>query len=531
MFTARYSLPCCQLNLMKCQTFIAMLAGIFAAPLFGQTNASPETPSKPDAPVAEATNSTTTAEKSDAAGSHVYVVPVHGVISEPLTYVVRRCVKQAVAEKADAIVFEIDSPGGTVLHTEEILNHIIEIPIPTYAFVTNLAFSGGAMLAVGCDKIYMTRGSRLGGAVVVQPGQGGGYETMGDAERAKMESYFFSFMQYVAERKNRDPDLVKAMIVPKFEYRIGDTVVSPAGDVLTVNNITGEKLYKHPDGVERPLISLGTVSSVSDMLQKEGFKNPSITEMQVAPAEKLARFLSMLAPALIGIGIMLIYLEIQNPGFGVLGLTGIALLLVFFSSSHIAGLAGMEEVVLFFLGLVLLAVEVLILPGFGIPGLLGIACIMGALVSAMITRYPRLPGKEGEEGTPPLNPEVFDSFSDFSLPLAKVSAGIIIAGIGIAWAVRALPRSRVFASKLILDGKIEKKDGFNSAAERDGIPVGAEGIALSELRPGGNALINDKILDVLTQGEFLAKDTPVRVVESRGNRVVVEAFISGDNEA
>lgn len=60
--------------------------------------------------------------------------------------------------------------------------------------------------------------------------------------------------------------------------------------------------------------------------------------------------------------------------------------------------------------------------------------------------------------------------------------------------------------------------------------VGKEGTAISPLRPAGIARIDGRRIDVVASGRFIEKDTPVRVVETSGNRVVVRAIVSTGDE-
>jgi len=53
------------------------------------------------------------------------------------------------------------------------------------------------------------------------------------------------------------------------------------------------------------------------------------------------------------------------------------------------------------------------------------------------------------------------------------------------------------------------------------LSVGASGVALSMLRPSGNARFGDAIVDVITRGEFIEPASPVRVLAIEGSRIIV----------
>ena len=96
------------------------------------------------------------------------------------------------------------------------------------------------------------------------------------------------------------------------------------------------------------------------------------------------------SPLILSIGLVCIFVEFKTPGFGIFGVAGIILLLVFFGSKYVAGLAGQEELLVFLLGACLVLVEIFLVPGLVIPGVLGIALMMGGIFWAMVDVWPTL---------------------------------------------------------------------------------------------------------------------------------------------
>ena len=80
-----------------------------------------------------------------------------------------------------------------------------------------------------------------------------------------------------------------------------------------------------------------------------------------------------ITPILVGLGMLLLFIEFKTPGFGFFGIGGIVLLGLFFISQNIAGLAGNEMILFFVLGMLCLCIEIFILPGFFVFGLLGLS--------------------------------------------------------------------------------------------------------------------------------------------------------------
>jgi membrane-bound serine protease (ClpP class) len=93
--------------------------------------------------------------------------------------------------------------------------------------------------------------------------------------------------------------------------------------------------------------------------------------MRITSTEKIARLIAGAAPILMMLGFLGIYIEIKTPGFGLPGILGAACLALFFWGHHIAGLAGMEDLLLFVAGITLILVEIFLIPGFGFTGLFG----------------------------------------------------------------------------------------------------------------------------------------------------------------
>lgn len=104
-----------------------------------------------------------------------------------------------------------------------------------------------------------------------------------------------------------------------------------------------------------------------------------------------------------------------------------------------------------------------------------------------------------------------------------IGAGVgmlIVTAIGIAL-VRHLPESEQFEGVLHRDTQ-PSEDGYVSAPVRTDL-IGRTGVALSELRPIGTAEFDDERVDVSTDGEYIDKGTPVKVVRADNMKVVVRA--------
>ena len=438
----------------------------------------------------------------------IYILPIRGPIDPALLYIFRRGLAEAKEREASAVIFPMDTPGGRIDITENIIDLIARMDMPTYTFVENNAISAGAIIALATDHIYMSPGSKIGDAMPVMMGPGGGMQELGEAEREKITSYVDSLIRGIAQRKGRDENMASAMVRPEVEYILDGEVISPEGQLLTLTNSEAERRYGED---QKPLLSEGTFDDMDEMIQVLGYDHLVRHEFQVTQAERIARFLQVIGPLLMMIGFLGIYLEIQSPGFGWPGLIGIICLVLYFAGHHIAGLAGHEEILIFILGVALILVEVLVLPGFGFAGITGIALVAWALLNAMIERFP------GDPWLPTL-PEL-------QVPVLKLSGAIIGAAVCAGLMGKLLPKTPMFR-KLVLDEATRRDEGYSSSDDTHSL-LGEEGVTMTPLYPAGSAMFGDRKLDVITRGDYIDEGKRVKIVETHGNRLIVE--ISGDN--
>ena len=422
----------------------------------------------------------------------IYQIPIKKQIEPALLYVVRRGVTEAKKEKADAIVFIMDTPGGGVNEAREIISLIGQIDVPVYTFVEKDAYSAGAIIALSTKHIYMAPGSVIGAATPLMMSPFGGVEKMPEAIEEKMTSAVAALVRAAAEQGGHDPQLGEAMVRRELGYSIGTNVLSKAGKLLTLTASEAEGI-----------LSEGTVKDVAAMLEKAGLPDAEIKTLEVTPAERIARFIAAFAPILLMIGLGGIYIEIKTPGFGLPGIAGAAALVLFFFGHHLAGLAGMEDIIIFIIGFSLLVIEIFITPGFGVPGISGIALILVSLLNAMTWKMPG---------------HFWPAFDDGTLhhAIGTLASGLTGTAIIGYLAGKYLPTSRVFHPMLI------NQQSGRSTAEGLSNLTGKTGVAEMNLHPAGRARFGNEYLSVITRGEFIDKNTAVRIVETHGNRIVVE---------
>jgi membrane-bound serine protease (ClpP class) len=186
----------------------------------------------------------------------------------------------------------------------------------------------------------------------------------------------------------------------------------------------------------------------------------------------------MFSPILLGLGLLAIFIEFKAPSHGLFAGLGVVLLLVVFLGHYIAGLSGHEPVLLFSLGLLLLAAEIFFFPGLALPALLGSGFMLVSLVWAMADFWPE----------DPMN------FSGAVLlqPLTNLGYGLILS-IGLGFVLlRYLPQGWLW-DKMIVGSAIGGAAQFAgiepSAAQEITSLIGQRGVAVTVLRPSGQVEI------------------------------------------
>ncbi len=433
----------------------------------------------------------------------VYIIPIHNVIDTALVYVIRRGLNEAEDENAEAIIFDIDTPGGRVDAAEDILRMLRDLKVPTYTLVNPNAISAGAIIAMGTDHIYMTPGSKIGDAMPIMLGLTGEVQPMPESIEEKSVSYVAAMIRAAAQHRGHDPQLAEAMVRRDAEYKIGDEVISKKGRLLTLTNKDAERLV---GPAKKPLLSEGTVENLDDLIKKIGKEKCDQIVLTVTMVEEIARFIESISVILLGLGLLGLYIEFKTPGVMLPGILGVALLAIWFWGSNIAGLSGLEEVALFILGLIFILVEVFFFPGIILPGVIGVILIVASILMAMIQHYP---------GTP-----AWPTLPQLSFSVIQFGKSLLISALGF-WAVAGiLPKTSTF-KRMVLESATNRKEGFTAAPDTSAL-VGRTGVTLTRLNPAGAAQFGDKRLNVVARGDFIDPGLEIMIAETHGNRIIVE---------
>ena len=426
-----------------------------------------------------------------------------------------RTLKKAQLDGAAAVVFDIDTPGGYAWYTQGlILNSLQDVSVPTYSFVNTRAESAGAIVAIGTDHIYMRPAATIGSALVIS----GTGADLPEALQSKTTQMMISVVRNIAEIKGHNPDVAEAFVSREKEVKIGGSVIHPKGEVLNLNTIRATEKISG-----RPVLAKGIANSLEDLVRQEGLEGEIVTA-EALGMEKFAHLIQKFSFILIIIGIAGVYLEMQTPGFALPGILAMLSFALFFFGNHLAGnLAGYELAVLFVLGLILIAVEIFLFPGTMIPALIGGALVVTSLGFALVDRvdlewkWDGLPGSESW------------------LSLLKggfyTVAGGLVGGVALILALmKYLPETRLGGLLILkeavpggasIDGQMEQSEDHGRVSY-----LGWEGESTTDLLPAGKGRFRGKLLDVVSEGEFIPKDSLIVVSKHEGSRVVVRKLKS-----
>ncbi|WP_392453913.1 nodulation protein NfeD [Chryseomicrobium aureum] len=403
----------------------------------------------------------------------VYRIPLDDVVEKALYTFLAQSIEEAEEANAEAIIIEMNTPGGLVDEAENIAKLMADTEdIPIYLFINNRALSAGAFLALYAEEIYMSPNATMGAAAVI--------DQTGNAADEKARSAWAASMRNAAEHSGRNPVYAKAMVdesleIPELGVDAGELLTLSASEALEVG------------------YAEGIVNSLDEVLDAVGLADAEVVSVEESFLVKLARFVTnpIIVPILLSIGSLGLVLELYSPGFGLPGIAGLSALMLFFYGHMIAGLAGYEAMLLFALGVILLIAEIFV--PFGISGVLGGIAIIGSLYLA-------------------------------GADMTQISISILIALgvaiIGMVIIMKFFGRRLKLFNKIILSDSTSTERGYVSSIERREL-VGSTADTLTPLRPSGTIVIGDERLDAVSEGDFIDRNKKVIIRKVEGSRIVV----------
>jgi membrane-bound serine protease (ClpP class) len=415
----------------------------------------------------------------------VLVMEIRDEIDPPMNRYTKLALEKATEMKADFVIVDMDSFGGSVADADEIVERFLKFEKPIWVYINSDAASAGAYISIACDSIYMTKDATIGAASVVNQ--------EGELAPEKYQSYFRKQMRSTAEANKRNPDIAEGMV---SENKVIEGV-KKEGEIITFTTVEAIK-NKYCEA---------EVKSIEEILKRNKVENYELTTYKLGFADKIIAF--VINPFISGLLILIIiggiYFEMQSPGIGFPLFAAITALVLYLVPYYMNGLAEYWEIIALFVGLILIIAEVFFIPGFGVAGVAGITLTIMSLVLIMI------------------NNDFFNfdlvPFGDIMVATFTAFGGLCGGALLLFWGGAKLSNTKAFQRIALMDTQQASK-GFTTNFIPE-VKLGDKGTAYTILRPSGRVIINNKIYDAFTRGEFIEVGDTVEVIETEGSTLKV----------
>lgn len=470
----------------------------------------------------------------------------------PFHYVLRGDVDRGMKESLDRLLNDIKRRKGNVLYLElqcggGDLDAAMDIAaklrehqtgtdaVQVIAFIPDRAPDAATFLALACSEIVMSKRKDT-----LDPNRPDEYKEaeIGDFEAflgkagknaAKVDLYRKSLHELV-EQQGYPGILADGMFDRGLEIvRVHSTTDRTRRRLMTLADFEADKANwvreKDIKGKNMLLKLNATLAAelgvakrtvenrdIKEVYAADGVRPGEVKEAEPGWLDAFAEFLKKpsVTVILVLVGFMGLILELKVPGLTVPGITAaMCFILVFWSQSRFSGETFVLALLLFILGLVLVALEVFVLPGFGAPGVVGILCILAGLALVTMQQVPQTQGEWFEAGS---------KMGQYLLAMI----GAIFCAFFVARYLPNIPG----ANRLLLMPPTEKGEAATlvmlPGMEQAASLLGAMGTTNTALRPSGVVRFGEQFVDVVSEGGYIPPGVRVQVVEVEGTRIVVK---------
>lgn len=460
-------------------------------------------------------------------------VRLDGDIDFSALSILTRGIRKAHEHGSEMLLFELHTRGGELEVMNDIQRTLRDAKVDGLdlaCWIHDSALSAGALVAMSAPHVYMSSIGTIGSSHPVLAGPDGELRLPEDpVVLEKLNSALRSQFAAQASANGRSPELARAMVEPSVQVqqvRIDNELKLYADEDWDALK-ESDKVYEVVTTIDstahilnmpaQQAVSLRFVDGIADtleqVLQRLGYTMGDVSPpVGRARSDDLVVWIERLTPLLILAAIVLGYLELKLPGFGLPGILSAACFLAVVAGKYMAGLADVPHIVAVAIGLALLVVEILVVPGalwFGIAGGLLLA---GGLISASIG-----PGFTFSD------PAMWERLLDTSLEYAVAAVlAIVVAMVLSRW----LPKTPILRRAVLAP---DPTGAFAGAMpETVELPaLGARGVALTDLRPVGKVAIDGNLgveFEARSVGAFVLAGSRVRVLEVGSGRLVVEGL-------
>ncbi len=457
----------------------------------------------------------------------IYVIPISGDVDPAMAAFLKRSLTEIPDNESHIIVIEMDTFGGRVDSALEMVDTLINVKkAKTIAYVSQKAISAGALISLAANELVMRPNTTIGDcAPIIYSNEGP--QMMGEKFQSPLRAKFRTLARRNGYPHVLAEAMVTAeMEVYRFE-RDGRIVYMDAQEYQDLDENQQARLHNKKTVVakgelltmdDREAQDLGfskmSAESVQDMLGKMGISDYHLKRIERSWSEELVSLIAKLSPILMLIGLGALYTEIKAPGFGAPGIIGIICLSLVFFNQYLVGLAGHTELLIMVAGIILMGFEIFVIPGFGIAGISGIALItLGLLLSFQDFVIP--------DPTMPWEKELL--IHNLTKVLGSVLGAFLTALLTLRYLIPVLSRGTrgPYLQATLSEARLD----LPAAAT---IHPGQTGTAITPLRPAGKADIDGEIYDVVTPGEFVTKGESVKVLKLMGNKITVTKVESNE---
>ena len=330
--------------------------------------------------------------------SLAYLAEIDGEIKAGTLQYLKRAVREAEKAEAEYLIIKLDTPGGLLKSTKDIIDLLLETETKTVVFVHKeggWAYSAGTFILLAADFAFVHPAASIGAC---QPQEMFGQGEVGD----KVIEGTVSWIKSLAETQERNSEIAEKFVRENL-------------------TLTGKE-------AEEMGIIDGTAKNLDELFFKLGISEPGIMEIKPTPIERFFDFLShpyliSLFLTLGGLGLIFVF---RTGEFELTGFLGLILLFI--------GLWGMGVITFNFLGIIFLALGIFLLllevfqPGFGIFGFFGIVSLLFGIFTF--------------QGEPFLSPKIFDAMTMMVLgAILGIAILFIIIGRGVVRTLKTKPKT------------------------------------------------------------------------------------------
>jgi len=405
----------------------------------------------------------------------IVILPTTGIVDSVMADYLKSSLDAAAQARAAAVIIELDTPGGSLDSTQQIVSALLTAKVPTIVWVApagGYAASAGTFITLAANLAFMAPGTRIGAASPIDSSGNDIPGTLGE----KVKNDAIAWITSIAQTRHRPVDWAASTVRDAHSSAANDAVSVGAVDGIAA---TAQDVVAQANGRTVQVGGTDVVLSLSSAPIEEATINPFEGILHLLADPNIAFILFTLG------GLALVF-ELHNPNLltGVLGAVAIVLAFVGFASLplNVVGL------LLVGIGIVLFALEPSI-PSHGLLTLGGaIAFVLGA--SALYSQ------------PNPLQPVV-----GVALPLLVVATATS-AAFGLLIATMAVRTRRMIGP---------------ASSPKASVAIGTAGEVRNPLAPLGSVYAAGEEWSARTADERpLDRGTPVRVVRTDGLTVVVE---------